>query len=339
MLSERAQILLKTLVERYIAEGQPVGSRTLSEHAGLSLSSATIRNLMADLEHQGFIRSPHTSAGRIPTERGYRLFIDRLLTVKGLQSGEINELKEQLPKGSARRSLHTTAQLLSQLTSFTSLVLVPDQQETALKRVEFIALSPQRILLVLVTSAGDVQNRVLLTDKAYRPDELVHTANYINRHFSGKTFAYIRSQVNVEVRELQQNILDLMHKTMLEGMHNDSDTPVLINGEHHLLDIDDVAVSRLRELFSLFEQKTALLRLLNISQRAQGVQIFIGGETGLAPLADCSVITAPYRVNNQVVGTLGVIGPTRMAYERVIPIVDITAQLLSSALSSNEETN
>jgi heat-inducible transcriptional repressor len=337
MLSERAQILLKTLVERYIAEGQPVASRTLSEHAGLSLSSASIRHLMADLENQGFIRSPHTSAGRIPTEQGYRLFVDSLLMVKSISTGEINELKEQLPKDNTKRSLHTTSQLLSQLTNFTSLVLVPNQQETALQRVEFIALSERRILLVLVTNTGDVQNRILHTDKVYQAEELIYTANYINQHFAGKTLGHIRAQVNVEVQELQQHMSDLMRQTLEEGMHNDDDTPVLINGEHHLFNIDDLATSKLRELFAMFEQKTALLTLLNMSQRAKGVQIFIGGETGLAALADCSVVTAPYKVNNQVVGTLGVIGPTRMAYERVIPIVDITAQLLSSALSSHEE--
>jgi heat-inducible transcriptional repressor len=336
MLSERAQILLKTLVERYIAEGQPVGSRTLSEHAGLSLSSASIRHLMADLENQGFIRSPHPSAGRIPTEQGYRLFVDSLLMVKSISTGEINELKEQLPKDNTKRSLHTTSQLLSQLTNFTSLVLVPNQQETALQRVEFIALSERRILLVLVTHTGDVQNRILYTDKAYQPEELVYTANYINQHFAGKTLGHIRAQVNVEVQALQQHMSTLMRQT-LEGLDNDEDSPVLINGEHHLFNIDDLATSKLRDLFAMFAQKTALLTLLNMSQHAKGVQIFIGGETGLAALAECSVVTAPYKVNNQVVGTLGVIGPTRMAYERVIPIVDITAQLLSSALSSHEE--
>jgi heat-inducible transcriptional repressor len=336
VLSERAQVLLKTLVERYIAEGQPVGSRALSKYSGLDLSPASIRNVMADLEDLGFIASPHTSAGRIPTSRGYRFFVDTLLTIRPLDSIEINKVEHQLHIENRQRLVTSASQVLADLTRFAGVVMTP-RRSAGFRHIEFVKLSDTRILLILVTPEGDVQNRILLTERSFSPAELVEAANILNQNYAGLTFEETRRRVHDELKQLREDMTALMSKALDAGSEalNESADDVVISGEGRLLDVQDLSsdMQRLRQLFDLFERKTGLLQLLDTSSRAHGVQIFIGGESGLVPLDECSVVTAPYEVDGQVVGTVGVIGPTRMAYERVIPIVDITAKLLSSALS------
>jgi heat-inducible transcriptional repressor len=335
-LNERAQILLKTLVERYIADGQPVGSRALSKYSGLDLSPASIRNVMADLEDLGFIASPHTSAGRIPTARGYRFFVDTLLTIKPLDSIEINQLEGQLHAENRQRLVTSASQVLADLTRFAGVVMTP-RRSGGFRHIEFVRLSDTRVLLILVTTDGDVQNRILITDRAYSPAELTEATNILNQNFAGLTFEESRQRVHEELKQLREDMTRLMTRALEIGSQavTESAEDVVISGEGRLLDVQDLSsdMQRLRNLFDLFERKTGLLQLLDVSSRAHGVQIFIGGESGLVSLDECSVVTAPYEVDGRIVGTVGVIGPTRMAYERVIPIVDITAKLLSSALS------
>ena len=337
-LDARSQILLKTLIERYIADGQPVGSRALSRFSGLELSPATVRNVMSDLEEMGFIASPHTSAGRIPTARGYRFFVDSLLTMQPLESARVRALQGQLVPDQPQRLINSASHLLSELTQFAGVVVAPRKDAVRIRQFEFISLAENRILLIIVTTAGDVQNRILLTRRAYTPSELNAAATYLNEHFAGLSFDEIRRRVTAELRQLRSDMDELMTATVDAGAEaaEETATHYVISGETNLLDVEDLSsnMTRLRELFKLFEQRTGLIQLLDLSNRAEGVQIFIGGESGLAPLDGCSVITAPYEVDGQIVGSLGVIGPTRMAYDRVIPIVDITARLLSNALSS-----
>jgi len=337
MLDKRAQTLLKTLIERYIAEGQPVGSRTLSRHPGLELSPATIRNVMSDLEEMGFIVSPHTSAGRIPTPRGYRLFVDSLLTMKPLERAEISEMQEAIQPDQPQRLINQASQLLSQLTHFAGVVIAPRLQQPRIRQIEFLNLSEKRILLIIVTENGDVQNRILYTQRSYTPSELTEAANYLNQNCAGLDFAQVKIRIHDELRQLSADMTELMTAALdASGQAiTDTSSQYAISGEHNLLEVEDLSANmgKLRRLFALFDQKTRLVQLLDVSNRAEGVQIFIGGESGIASLDECSVITAPYEVDGRIVGSVGVIGPTRMAYERVIPIVDITAKLLASALS------
>jgi len=338
MLSDRAQSLLKILVERYIAEGQPVGSRALSRASALELSPATIRNVMADLEEMGFVASPHTSAGRVPTPKGYRLFVDTLLTVRPLEEMERQQLEEQLLPDDPHRVVTTASQMLSDLTHFAGIVVAPRRRGAVLRHVEFFGLSEKRVLLIIVASDGEVQNRVLVTDRAYKPSQLTEAANYINQHYAGLEFDQLRQKVRAELLDLHRDISSLMQAAIQAG--SEALTPadgMVISGGRNLLEIDELSsdMQRLRRLFDLFERKTQLLEILEQSERADGVKIFIGGESQLVPLDECSIVTAPYEVDGQVVGTVGVIGPTRMAYERVIPIVDVTAKLVSFALSQH----
>ena len=336
MLDPRAQHLLKTLVERYVAEGQPVGSRVLSRHSGLDLSPATIRNVMADLEEMGLIASPHTSAGRVPTSRGYRFFVDSLMVVKPLEDDEIHRLEGELSVDRPQQLVSAAASLLSQLTQFAGVVATPKRREAVFRHLEFLRLSERRVLLIIVTPDGDVQNRILHTDRAYSPTQLIEATNFFNQNFAGQSLVSIRERMADELRTLREDIAGLMKAAVDAGEGALAEGEALVvTGERNLLNAGDLAsnMQRLRRLFDLFEQKTSLLHLLDVSQRAQGVQIYIGGESGLVPLDDCSVVTASYEANGQVIGTLGVIGPTRMSYARVIPIVDVTAKLLSNALS------
>lgn len=340
MLDQRAQTLLKTLIERYIADGQPVGSRTLSRFSGLDLSPATIRNVMSDLEAMGFVASPHTSAGRIPTPRAYRLFVDTMLTVSPLEEAVhrlASQVQTRLQPAGPQQLVASAAQVLSNLSQFAGVVLTPRRSQI-FRQLEFMRLSDKRVLLIIVTPDGDVQNRIILTDKDYSPSQLVEAANYLNAQFAGHSFDDVRAHLRGELDELRSDMSTLMQAAVEAGSDAMADNPlesVLISGERNLLGIEDLSsnMDRLRKLFDVFESKTSLLQLLDISSRAQGVQIFIGGESTLVPIEEMSVVTAPYEVDGEVVGTLGVIGPTRMAYERVIPIVDITAKLLSNALS------
>jgi len=338
LLDTRSQLLLKTLIERYIAEGQPVGSRTLSRYSGLELSPATVRNVMSDLEEMGFIASPHTSAGRIPTAQGYRFFVDSLLTVQPLRAAKIRTLQGHLQAEQPQHLIGTASRLLSDLTHFAGVVVVSQREPLLIRQIEFINLSDTRILLIIVSTTGDVQNRILTTQRAYNSSELTEAANYLTEHFAGRGFREMRAGLKKELKQLRSDMTELMNAALEAGdeaLHKDDDRYV-VSGEKNLLDSEDLSSNmfRLRELFRLFEQKTGLIQLLDLSNRADGVQIFIGGESGLSQLDGCSVITAGYEHNGKVVGSVGVIGPTRMAYDQIIPVVDITAKLLSNALSS-----
>ena len=329
--------MLKTLIERYIEEGEPVGSRTLSRYSGLDLSPATIRNVMSDLEEMGFITSPHTSAERIPTPQGYRFFVDTLLVVKELASREMHQLEGQLHPDNPQRVIHAASQLLSELSRFAGIVMTPRRRELSFRQIEFLRLSEKRVLLIVVTPQGDVQNRILVTERDFSASELIEAANYINQHYSGHSFENVRQRLHQELRELHQDMIQLMTAAVEVGNQavSEGSEPYVITGERNLLSVRDLSqdLSRLRQLFDLFEQKTRLAQILDLSLRGQGVQVFIGGESGVSAPDEVSVVTAPYSVNGTVVGTVGVIGPTRMAYDRVVPIVDVTAKLLSSALS------
>ena len=335
-MNERSRILLKSLIEKHISDGQPIGSRELAKSSGLELSPASIRNIMADLEEMGFIASPHTSAGRIPTPIGYRFFVDSLLTVQPLGSIERHKIEDQFRPDSAARLITTASQLLSNLTQFAGVVKSPSRQTSSFRHIEFVSLSDHRILLIIVAPDGDVQNKVLEATRKFTDSELTEATNYLNQKYAGMTFENIRARIQSELTELKDNISQLMSLAVSAGQENSAkNEDYIVSGETNLLSVNDLTmnIESLRTLFEMFDKKTGILQLLDTSDRANGVQIYIGGESGLVPLDECSVVTAPYDVDGQVVGTVGVIGPTRMAYERVIPIVDITAKLLSGALS------
>ncbi len=335
MLDERAKTLLKALVERYIADGQPVGSRTLSRASGLELSPATIRNVMADLEDLGLIASPHTSAGRVPTARGYRLFVDAMLTAQPLPPAAAIEAK--LAHEQPQRVIANAAQLLSNLSSFVGVITAP-RKASVFHHIEFMRLSERRVLVILVAPDGDVQNRVIFTAQDYTQTQLIEASNFLTAHYAGLTIDEVRERLKSEVDALRGEIAALMHAAVQAGSeaHADSQEQVVISGERNLLAVRDFAsdMGSLRKLFDAFEHKTQLMRLLEVSSRAAGVRIYIGGESMIVPFEELSVVSAPYEVNGQVVGTLGVIGPTRMAYDRMIQIVDITSRLVSNALST-----
>lgn len=343
-LSERAQLLLKALIESYIRDGQPVGSRTLSRDSGLSLSSATIRNVMADLEELGFVVSPHTSAGRIPTDKGYRLFVDSLLKLKPLQSEEIDDIERRLRSDASngRALVQTVSQMLSSVTQMAGLVTLPNPHYVALSQIEFIGLSENRALAIMVMNNREVENRVVQLERPYSSEELRRAANYLNEAFAGRSLPEVRASLLKQLQETRQTMNQLMQDA-IQMAQKVFETPgqdrveYVIAGETNLMGFAELSnVDRLRRLFEAFNEKHDILRLLDSCLRAQGIQIFIGHESGYQILDDISLVTAPYMLDNQVVGVLGVIGPTRMAYERVIPIVDVTAKLLGSALNARK---
>jgi heat-inducible transcriptional repressor len=334
-MDKRARLLLKTLIERYIADGQPVGSRALSKISGIELSPATIRNVMSDLEDLGFVASPHTSAGRVPTPRGYRFFVDALLTVEPIGADQAEIIQGRIHVAEPQRAIQAAAQLLSNLSHFAGVVVAPRRQST-FRQVEFLRLSDRRVLLIIVTQDGSVQNRILFTERPYTHAQLVEAANILNTRFVGASFEEARGRLHSELSELRVEIAQLMDAAVAAGAEAQQESdPVVISGERNLLGVDGLATSaeKLRAMFDLFDHKTRLMQLLDTSNRANGVQIFIGGESTIVPIDELSIVVAPYEVDGQVVGTLGVIGPTRMAYDRMIPIVDITARMLSTALS------
>ncbi|NBQ86520.1 MAG: heat-inducible transcriptional repressor HrcA [Betaproteobacteria bacterium] len=335
MLDDRARQLLKALVERYIADGQPVGSRTLSRASGLELSPATIRNVMADLEELGLIASPHTSAGRIPTARGYRLFVDTMLTVQREQFSA-----PRLAPDQPHKVIASAAQLLSNLSQFVGVVMAP-RRSSVFRHIEFLRLSQRRILVIIVAPDGDVQNRVLFTDTDYTQQQLIEGANFLNAHYAGMAIEQVRERIQGELERLRGEIAALMQAAVQISSEalSQAQEEVVISGERNLLAVSDFSsdMGQLRRAFDLFEQKTQLMRLLDVSSQAEGVRIFIGGESKVVPIEDLSVVSAPYEVDGQVVGTLGVIGPTRMPYDRMIQIVDITARLVSNALSHDKQ--
>ncbi|RUP29747.1 MAG: heat-inducible transcriptional repressor HrcA [Curvibacter sp.] len=334
MLDDRSKLLLKALVERYIADGQPVGSRTLSKASGLELSAATIRNVMSDLEELGLIASPHTSAGRIPTARGYRLFVDTMLTVQREQL-----LTPQLAPEQPQKVIANAAHLLSNLSQFVGVVMAP-RRTSVFRHIEFLRLSDRRLLVIIVSPDGDVQNRVIFTEADYTQSQLLEVANFLNANYAGLAIEQVRERLKGEVESLRAEIATLMQAAV--NVSSDALTQaqdeVVISGERNLLSVSDFSgdMGHLRRAFDLFEQKTQLMRLLDISSQADGVSIFIGGESQTVPFEELSVVTSPYEVDGQIVGTLGVIGPTRMPYDRMIQIVDITAKLVTNALSHNK---
>ncbi len=331
MLDDRAKLLMKALVERYIADGQPVGSRTLSRQAGLELSPATIRNVMSDLEDLGLIVSPHTSAGRIPTARGYRLFVDTMLTV---QKGELSH--HVLAPDQPQKVLTKAATLLSNLSQFVGVVIAP-KRSSVFRHIEFLRLSERRLLIIIVSPNGDVQNRVLFTEIDYSQSELIEAANFLNSNYAGMAIEKVRERLQQEVESLRSEIATLMQAavTINSEENAQTDDEVVISGERNLLALSDFSsdMGQLRRAFELFEQKAQLMRLLEVAGQAEGVRIFIGGESQIVPFEDLSIVSAPYEVDGQIVGTVGVIGPTRMAYDRMIQIVDITSRLVTNALN------
>lgn len=334
MLDDRAKLLLKALVERYIADGQPIGSRTLSRASGLELSPATIRNVMSDLEELGLIASPHTSAGRIPTTRGYRLFVDTMLTTQREHLAPQILAAEQ-----PQKVISNAALLLSNLSQFVGVVIAP-RRTSVFRHIEFLRLSEKRYLVIIVSPDGDVQNRVIFTEADYSQTQLLEASNYLNANYAGMAIEQVRERLKTEVDQLRGEIANLMQTAVQvssEVMSQEQDE-VVIAGERNLLSVSDFStdMGQLRRAFDLFEQKTQLMRLLDTSSKAEGVRIYIGGESHVVPIEDLSVVSAPYEVDGQVVGTLAVIGPTRMHYDRMIQIVDITSKLVSNALSHNK---
>jgi len=339
MLDDRAKLLLKALVERYIADGQPVGSRTLAKAAGLELSPATIRNVMSDLEELGLIASPHTSAGRIPTARGYRLFVDTMLTVRRESFSPVRDMQTAgIEAGQPHRVINHAAQMLSSLSQFVGVVMAP-RRASVFRHIEFLSLSDRRVLVIIVSPEGDVQNRIIHTQASFTQSQLLEAANFLNAHYAGMAMEQVRERLKTEVEALRGEIADLMKAAVDIGAQGDTaEDDVVVSGERNLLSVTEFSsdMGNLRRMFDLFEQKTQLIRLLDVSAQADGVRIYIGGESQVVPYEDLSVVTAPYEVDGQIVGTLGVIGPQRMPYERMIQIVDVTAKLVSNALSHNK---
>ncbi|MDP3521907.1 MAG: heat-inducible transcriptional repressor HrcA [Hydrogenophaga sp.] len=339
MLDDRSKLLLKALVERYIADGQPVGSRTLAKATGLDLSPATIRNVMSDLEELGLIASPHTSAGRIPTARGYRLFVDTMLTVNRDQLAPQDGMATASLQADQRHKVFNhAAQLLSNMSQFVGVVMSP-RRSSVFRHIEFLSLSEHRVLVIIVSPDGEVQNRVIHTQTVYTQSQLQEAANFLNAHYAGLTMEAVRERLRHEVDALRTEIAQLMVTAVEDDPSGDQAADeVVVAGERNLLSVTEFSsdMGNLRRMFDLFEQKAQLMRLLDVSTQAEGVRIFIGGESQVVPYQDLSVVTAPYEVDGQVVGTLGVIGPQRMAYDRMIQIVDITAKLVSNALSHNK---
>ncbi|MCU7815764.1 MAG: heat-inducible transcriptional repressor HrcA [Candidatus Thiodiazotropha sp. (ex Rostrolucina anterorostrata)] len=342
IISERAQHFLKALIERYIRDGQPVGSRTLAKDTGLDLSPATIRNVMADLEELGLVSSPHTSAGRIPTITGYRMFIDSLLTVQDLKTQEVEKIRTELMMGGEESNelLTSASRLLSGVTHMAGVVTLPRREKTTFRQIEFLPLSDHRVLAILVTDAGEVHNRILNTHRDFTRSELDQTANFLTKSFAGHEMETVRQRVLQELNDAREHFDQVMTQalTMAGEVVNASESKedCVIAGQTNLMEFAELAgLEQLRKLFDAFTEKRELLHLLDQFQHADGVQIFIGEESGYQLLNGCSVVTAPYQVNEEMVGVLGVIGPTRMNYERVIPVVDITAKILSAVLKKH----
>lgn len=338
-LPERSLFLFKSLVEHFINDGQPVGSRTLVRDLDLDLSAATIRNVMADLEDMGFLRSPHTSAGRIPTARGYRLFVDSLLRVNDLGSEEIHRIAEEMDSGdSIQNLLERTSSMLSDITHLASVVMLPRLEQSTLNQVEFMSLSDNRILVILVMSDNEIQNKIIHTARTFSASELEQAANYLNKMFSDKDLPEIRKEMLAELESMKDNVNQLMQAAIemaQQAIDSGSKDDYVLAGETNLMGVSGWGdIDRLKRLFDTFNRKRDILHLLEQSINAKGVQIFIGEESGYEVLDDCSIVTSPYESEGQILGVLGVIGPTRMDYERVIPIVDLTAKMLGSALNS-----
>lgn len=338
VLNERAAILLKQLVASYISDGQPVGSRKLAEDAGLDISSATIRNVMSGLEKNGLVMAPHTSAGRIPTEQGLRLFVDSLLEIQPIEEKLVIQLQQKLdPDKDVDELVNQASQLVSEMTQMAGIVSIPKQANAKLRHIEFLPLPEKRILAIMVTNEKDVQNKVLHVDRAYSASELQQAANLLNRQFTGKDVKEIRDSLLQDLDRTRRDV-DYVMKTAIEvadrALSDDSEKPeFIVQGEKNLVRYNDTSNrQQIQHLFEIFDRKREILGLFDRCVNCEGVKIFIGHEAGFAGFGDCSVITAPYSIAGKPVGVLGVIGPSRMNYHQVIPIVDVTARLLGDAL-------
>lgn len=336
LLDPRARLLLRTLIARYIRDGEPVGSQTLARHAGLDVSSATIRSILSELEDVGLLSAPHTSSGRVPTSQGYRVFVDSLLQIQPLAEGEVARLRSELAPGAGTNSLLGSAsELVSAMTHFVGVVSVPKREQFAFKHVDFVPLDGQRVLAILVFADNDVQNRILHTRRGYDAGELERIANYLNSHYAGLPLSEARALLLAEMRNAKQEMEALMAQALEladQALATDAED-MLVAGQTRLIGVQDLSdLDRLRELFEAFASKREILQVLERTLRAPGVRIFIGEETGMAPLDGVSLVTAPYGVGGRTLGVLGVIGPTRMAYDRVIPVVQAAASVLTQAL-------
>ena len=341
--SERAQSILRALVEHYIRDGSPVGSKTLAGHSELSLSSASIRNVMADLEELGFIAAPHTSAGRIPTAKGYRFFVDTLVKSQSPVAADLPRLQHELEaeiSGDAKTIAAKASSVLSSLTSLAGVVTIPRQAQIILRQVEFLPLTNRRVLAILVVNDSEVQNRILSMDRDFSESELRQASNYLNEHFAGQDMRGIRKRILEELSSTRESVNQMMIDAVSIAQQaldlQEEASEFVLSGRTKLMEFEELSnIDTLKQLFQAFNQQQEILRLLDRSITADGVQIFIGQESGYQILDECSVVAAPYGTDDQIIGVLGVIGPTRMAYERVIPIVDITAKLVGSALKSS----
>lgn len=338
-LDPRARQLLRTLIARHIRDGEPVGSQTLARHAGLDVSAATIRNILADLEESGLLSAPHASAGRVPTAQGYRVFVDSLLQLKPLPEKEVARLRNELPVGIGTQSLLGSAsELVSAMTHFVGVVSVPRREQFAFRYIDFVAVDSQRVMAILVFADNEVQNRLIQIRRSYEPGELERVANYLNAHFAGRSLADIRATLLQEMRAARSEMENLLAQTveLAEQALAPEGEDMVVAGQTRLMGLQDLSdLDRLRDLFDAFTRKREILQLLERTAGAPGVRIFIGEETGLAPLEGVSLVSAPYGSSGQVLGVLGVIGPTRMAYDRVIPVVQATADVLGAALESS----
>jgi len=339
-ISERAQTLLKSLINRYISDGQPVGSRLLAKDIENQLSPATIRNVMADLEDLGLIAAPHTSAGRVPTAKGYRLFVDQLLTIKPMQSKLLNQLEDQIVPDSYEpdQIIANASNLLSSVTKMAGVVMLPRHTQVTLRQIEFLPLTASRILVILVVNNGEVINKVIQPERSFSASELQQTANFLNQEFVGTDLTQIRDKVLNSMQEVREDMAKIMAAAVEvadQVIEQSASDDYLIAGQTNLMHYSEMGdLDKLKQLFDAFNTKQDVLHLLDHSIQAEGINIYIGEESGYTAFDGCSVVTSPYKQDDEVVGVLGVIGPTRMAYDRVIPVVDVTAKLLGSILNS-----
>lgn len=344
-LNSRQELLLKALVESFISDGQPVGSTKLSRTQNIAISSATIRGVFGDLEDLGYIYSPHKSAGRVPTELGYRMFVDKMVKVQPVDINLIKKLKINLTKDHERKSIiQKTNEVLSSITELTGIISLPTQKNAELKQIDFLKLSDDKILAILINKNNDVENKIINLDRVYSSSELQEASNYLNAIISGQSVLHIRKILLNELEEMRKDMNSIMSsaitfgkKLFLDTDDSNNESDLLVSGQTRLMNCKELSdIDTLKTLFEAFSEKNNILHLLDKSISSDGVKIFIGAESGYNVLDDCSIVSAPYRFDNDVVGVLGVIGPKRMAYDRVIPIVDITAKLLSEALKSSD---
>ena len=340
-LSKRQELLLKALVESFISDGQPVGSTKLSKASDIGVSSATIRNVFVDLEDLGYIYSPHKSAGRVPTELAYRMFVDKMIKVQPVNNHLIKKLKLNLNQDVERKNMvKNTNEILSNITGLTGLISLPTQKNMELKQIDFLTLSDNKILAILINKNNNVEKKIINLDKNYSSSELQEAANYLNTIISGQSIHHIRKILLNELDDMRKDMNNIMSsaitfgkKLFLDSNETQKNDDLLVSGQTRLMNCKELSdIEKLKTLFEAFSEKNNILHLLDKSISSNGVKIFIGAESGYNVLDDCSVVSAPYKFDNDVVGVLGVIGPKRMAYDRVIPIVDITAKLLTEAL-------